>query len=177
MTIIAAAYDSPTSYAIAADSYSVVNGIRIPNAHKVVRAGPVLIGGAGCNHETSAGLAWMAGRSWTVHRDIRVALAGMRKYILEETERNGDCKGLDSHYIAVGPDGVYLLGSNGGIMQAPSRWAIGCGEDVALGAMWERPGAPVDVVALAVRAACGLREGCFGGPVVLGSEATATPSP
>ena len=47
MTVIAAAYDSPTSYALAADSYGEVNGLRIPSQKLRRFAGDWLAGGAG----------------------------------------------------------------------------------------------------------------------------------
>lgn len=168
MTIIAAAYDSPTSYAIAADSYSSVNALRIPTPCKVVRAGAVLLGGAGAGSETGAGRAWLVGEGAELAQaDVRAALRAMRLHILATTERVGDHKGLDSHFLCVHPGGVLVMGHDGHITEAPHRWAVGCGEDVGLGAMWERQGSPVEVVAVAVRAACALREGCFGAPVVL----------
>jgi ATP-dependent protease HslVU (ClpYQ) peptidase subunit len=167
MTIIAAAYDSPTDYAIAADSYSVVNSLRLPSPAKVVRTGDMLIGGAGSGNETATGLAWIAAHVDHANQHPRIALADMRRHILDTTERVGELKGLDSHYLMVGPGGILVLGSDGHISDMPSRWAIGCGEDVGLGAMFRRPGSPAEVVRVAVEAACALREGCFGEAVVL----------
>lgn len=97
---------------------------------------------------------------------IPAALAAMRLHILATTERAKDVVGLDSHFIAVGPSGIWLLGSDGGIVRAPDRWAVGCGEDIGIGAMFDRPGSAADIVEVAVRAACALREGCFGAPIL-----------
>lgn len=175
MTIIAAAYDDPTTYAIAADSYSQANGLRIPDNEKVKRCGAILVGGAGSGHETTVGLDWLATEGLSLAQtDLRAALAAMRRHILATTERVGTCVGLDSHYLAVGPKGCMVLGSNGQVGVLPNRWAVGCGEDVGIGAMYRRAGSPEYVVRLAVEAACAVREGCFGEAVVLvGSPAPA----
>jgi hypothetical protein len=164
MTVIACAYDSPTSYALAADTYGQVNGLRIPSL-KCIRVGPYLFGGAGCGHEMIAGFEFLSKTDGTM--DLRTTLAEMRRYILATTERTKDCVGLDSHYIAVGPGGILVLGSNGGIEEGPSRWAVGCGEHVAIGAMYRREGSPAEVVRLAVEAASALVSGCFGEARVL----------
>lgn len=167
MTIIAAAYDGPDRYALAADSHGVVNGLRIPSV-KTWRAGAVLLGHAGSSAEGKAGGAWLTTTgAERAQVDLPAALAEMRLHILANTERAKDCPGLDSHYMAVGPSGVWVMGCDGGVSRAPDRWAIGCGEDVGLGAMYERDGSPVELVTHAVRAACALREGCFGAPLAL----------
>lgn len=169
MTIIAAAYDSPTRYALACDSHSMVNGLRIPSV-KASGAGAVLVGAAGAQVESACGRAWLCGPGLDLaQRDIRGALAAMRVHVLAHTERAKDCPGLDSHFLAVGPEGVFILGSDGGVMKAPDRWAIGCGEDIGIGAMYARDGHPEAIVRTAVEAACALREGCFGSAVVLRS--------
>lgn len=168
MTIIAAAYDGPNSYALAADSHGIFSGIRIPSV-KTCRAGAVLFGHAGSSAEGRAGGGWLmdGGLEWA-QSDLPMALAAMRVHILANTERAKDCPGLDSHYLAVGPSGIWMMGSDGGISRTPNRWAIGCGEDVGLGAMFAAGGGePWDVVDVAVRAACALREGCFGVPIIL----------
>jgi hypothetical protein len=167
VTVIAVAYDSPTSYALAADSHSLVNGLRIPS-QKGGRIGVLLIGGAGSGTESKAGIDYLTrDGAAEAQRDPRAALAAMRLHILATTERGRDCSGLDSHFIAVHPDGVFVLGSDGGISEAPHRWAVGCGEHMAIGAMYQREGAPADVVRLAVEAACAMADGCFGTARVL----------
>lgn len=168
MTICAAAYDSPTDYAIAADSHGIVNGLRIPSV-KTIRVGALLIGHSGCAHEKKAGYAWLESSAGleSVAAGPKQALAAMRVHILATTERSPNCVGLDSCFIVASPVGIHVMGSDGGISETPPRWAIGCGEDVGIGAMFRRPGSPAEVVRIAVEAACALREGCFGEAVVL----------
>lgn len=68
---------------------------------KIVRAGDMLIGGAGSGNETSAGLAWIVENVGKAGIDPRRVLADMRRHILDTTERVGEHKGLDSHFLAV----------------------------------------------------------------------------
>ena len=174
MTIIAAAYDSPTDYAIATDTHGVVNGIRIPSV-KAIRVGAVLIGHSGASNEKKPGYAWLEsaeGLAAIAEKDIPHVLLDMRAHILRTTERQPNCTGLDSCFIVAHPAGITIMGSDGGISNAPPRWAIGCGEDVGLGAMFRRPGSPAEVVRVAVEAACALREGCFGEAAVISSGDT-----
>lgn len=169
MTVVAAAYDSPASYALAADDHSIVNGLRIPR-QKAVPIGAVFLGGAGSMVEIATGVEWLrAVGSLQAQADLAACLAAMYRHILGTTTRAKDCAFPDSHFVAVGPGGVFVLGSDGGVAKAPDRWAIGCGEHMAIGAMYRRKGSPAQVVRLAVEAACAMADGCFGAAQVLSS--------
>lgn len=165
MTIIAAAYDNPENYALAADSYAIVNGLRLPR-RKVHRVGRIFFGSTGLMSDNErAARAIRDGVSEPYAMDTPLLL-GMIWATLTQDHKDSRPV-LETHFLAVGPDGVWLLGTDGGIGRAPDRWAIGCGEDVGVGAMFQRDGTPAHVVSVAVSAACALREGCFGVPVVL----------
>ena len=134
----------------------------------MVRAGAVLVGGTGATVESQAGMDYLCGEGLALAQtDLSAALRAMRLHILATTQRVKDCPGLDSHFLAVGPAGIVILGSDGLVTSMPNRWAVGCGEDVGLGAMFRRGGSPAEVVRVAVEAACALREGCFGEAIVI----------
>lgn len=173
MTIIAAAYEGPDSYAIGADTMGTVNGLRIPQM-KVHRIGSRLLGATGLMADMQRALD----RLNLLADADRLSTEQMLKQVwLALTTGSTEHRPVvETTFLAVGPDGVWFLETGGGTCRAPDRWAVGCGEDVGLGAMFERPGRPSEVVEVAVRAAVHLREGCNGGWTVL-STTPATKEP
>lgn len=165
MTIIAAAYDSPTSYAIGADSHAEVNGNKIPRV-KVARFGPLLIGGTGYTRDSLLVNEYLTNCGDPLTGDPSKALRAAWAYVLTETDRKRDIC-LDSSWLAVNPAGVWVLSGDGSVVAAPRRWALGCGEDIGIGAMYQRQGSPAHVVRVAVEAAICHRSGCHGSALVL----------
>ena len=160
MTIIAAAYDSPTSYAIAADSHAEVNGNKIPRV-KVARFGSLLIGGTGYTRDAALLNEYLTNCDDPLTGDLSKTLRAAWAYVLTETDRKRDVC-LDSSWLAVNPAGVWILSGDGLVTTAPRRWALGCGEDIGIGAMYQRQGRPSQVVRFAVEAAIHFRSGCHG---------------
>lgn len=112
-------------------------------------------------------------RRWFVERlesremyEPEAALRAAYAHARATVPRHPDVVGIDAHLLLVGPAGVLLLGSDGNVVAAPSVWAIGCGEHVALGYLAGRQGTPPMLADGAVRVACQLVDGCFGVPVV-----------
>lgn len=164
MTAIAAAYDGPDSYALAADSYAEVNCLRIPR-RKIHQIGAHLIGGTGLMVESDRVAAALGALVVTPTTTARTLLEVAWSTLT--ANRKDDNPKTETCFVCVGPDGVWILGTDGCIGPAPNRWAVGAGEDICIGAMHQRPGSPAEVVRLAVEAACLYRAGCFGEPVVL----------
>lgn len=169
MTIIAAAYDSPTSYALAADSHGLVNGLRIPSAKLARLSHGWRVGHTGSAAEGHAFADALLGSGM---EDPAAAVHAAYAAVLAMTHlRSRDCVGLDSHFLLVGPDGVWAVGSEGLFSRPPNRWAIGCGEHLAIGVMYRNIASPVALVRLAVEACCEIVDGCFGSPVVMAADA------
>lgn len=167
MTIIAAAYNGPTNYALAADSHSVANGLRRACTKTARLSGGWLVGTAG-NHVEGVALVDLLRAANVIDAPtVRRAFVEVVGYAWM---RAAGISGLDSHMLFVGPAGIWTLGSDGGWTRAPNRWAVGSGEHVGVGAMYGREGEPADVVRLAVEAACALADGCFGEAVVVLGE-------
>lgn len=168
MTVLAAVYESPTSYALAADSEGEVNWLRIPSP-KTRRCGAVLVGYTGNAREGRLGLDWFeaAYAHYNAPLPDVVALRAVADHVRAQTDRKRN-EDADACWLVVCPAGVFAVGSDGNVTQAPERWAVGCGEEVALGAMFKREGPPDVVVRIAVEAAIKYRQGCSGVPVVLG---------
>ena len=168
MTVIAAVYESPRCYAIGADSEGEVNGLRIPSDKLCEFAVDWCIGGAGAGAEFDSAWAFLRSveyREMATSADVEAVLRRLFAHVRATVPRSAEYPGTDSHYLLVGPLGLFVLGSFGEISRPGNRWAVGSGEHVAMGAMFERAGEPCDVVALAVRAAIRLVTSCHGMPM------------
>ena len=124
ITVIAAAYDSPTSYALAADSHGEVNGLRTPMRKLTRFAGNWLAGGAGATAEILAAFDFLAAvepRAMENEAAVRATLGRLFVYARAAVPRSAEVPGLDSHSLLVGPLGVYVLGNDGGASPLPSR--------------------------------------------------------
>ena len=167
MSVIVAAHDGPGEYALATDTYSVVNGLRVPSVKSAsFNGGTWLVGWAGASVEGAALAEHLQGLEPRELADIEGALRAAYGHARSTVPRHPDVLGIDAHLLLVGPPGIVVLGSDGHVCWAPSRWAIGCGERVALGYVHGREGTPVELVYGAVCAATHLVEGCFGPPRV-----------
>jgi ATP-dependent protease HslVU (ClpYQ) peptidase subunit len=170
MTVLAAVFESPTSYALASDSEGEVNWLRIPSP-KTRRCGAVLVGYTGNAREGRIGLDWFEAAYAFYNAPLPdvLALRAVADHVRAQTDRKRN-EDADACWLVVCPSGVFAVGSDGNVTQAPERWAMGCGEEVALGAMFDRDYDPATVARLAVKAAIRYRQGCSGVPVVLVPE-------
>jgi len=178
VTVIAAAYDSPTSYALGADSHGEQGGVRVPAVKTARLPGGWLCGHTGDAVDKQAVVPVLAGAEPTEFASFPALDALLRRaysHALGAVPRPPSSYGMDSSFLLVGPLGVVLLSGDGGVMVQPRRWAIGCGTAVALGAMAVLAGPPDAVVRSAVQVACSLVAGCYGEVVVLAAEDVVRP--
>lgn len=166
MTVIAVRVGQGVGH-MATDSAVDNGGIIYDGGSKVHRIAPWLLVGATGAHVLSemvqgsvlpdaAGADRSLVKKWW--RDIRTAAGKIGHLSATSPDEPSEC--LPGHGLAVTPDRIYLLSSDGAVVPLETPYAaIGAGEEVALGALCA--GATPDV---AVAAACRHVDGC-GGPV------------
>lgn len=175
MTVIAAAFQDGSDYAIAADSQGEVDGERITGIVKVHRWGPVLFGGWGTSAQVHRGRRWLLG--WDPPADMNALSEIVRALYDALCERvgpagNAEVVNIGAGFLFVGPWGILRMDYAGAVHDAGRQAAGGSGGLVATGAMWVLgrafgPPDPRARVLLGVEAAIALDTGCGGDVVVL----------
>lgn len=184
MTCIAAAFRSPTEYALGADSCREWRGTRTIG-YKPKRWGPCLFATAGsaptgealagalmaldppdgAAHPAPSTEAWRAAQD--VEAKLREAFAKVSAGV--QPQPGSTMPSIDAELLLVGPTGVYLLAGDGMVLNPGKWWAIGSGGAEARGVLWALYHDPRahSVVLSAVNAAIEMDVGCFGPPVVV----------
>jgi hypothetical protein len=199
MTILAAAFNGPTDYAIASDSTSDLDGSRVPSGGKVWRLGAILLGSHGLASQRQRAMRWTELRPAPADPTALVlALVDLYEHLAARVgpPPYAELPLMGLGVLVASPWGVMELDSGGAVTQPPAWawWAAGSGGAAARGAIRgftmasqfaeEAKGANGNgargpfwgwstsaIVRYAVEAAIDLDTGCGGAAVVLRSEA------
>ena len=180
MTIIAAAHDGQR-YAMAADSHEGAgSGWGMPTATKCSEAAGCLWGASGGYAAVQAGLRWlgdtMLPEDTATREGVEAWMLGLHEYLLDHStapqQQPNEPRLTGAWWLCVGPAGIATLDTAGAISWYEGFFALGSGEEFAMGAMHalsgiESPGAwyPIGIVQWGVAAACLYSTSCDG-PVV-----------